>query len=191
MRRTILHIVVFFACVITAMPSSADVFYTDGVETHIDGGGIVLVPAHFNRPGFGYVISVVMRPAYARYMFDSFEKLNLGLSFQSATQYINRDFAYRDFCVTLRYYLNGSPCRSGWHSGFIGAGLGVATVYWDIGYQEGKKRNTDYIFEAGYEFDFRDVGTMSVIANFRIVDIEPVSYTGAGFLVSLGFAIDQ
>jgi len=192
MIKLILTYVVLLACVLIAPSSSiADVFYTDGVETHVDGGAFVLAPAHFNRPGFGYMISVVMRPDYARYMVDSFEELNLGLSFQGVSLYINDDFAYRDFCVTVRYYLNDSACRSGWHSGFLGVGLGVATVYWDIGYQKGKKRNTDYILEAGYEFDIKNVAVMSIVANFKVIDVEPVSYTGAGFVVSFGLAIDQ
>jgi len=168
----------------------ADVFYTDGIETHVDVGSVVIVPAHFNRPGFGYSINVVMRPAYARYFVDSFEDLNLGLSFQSTTQYINSDFAYRDFCVIVRYYFNRSPVRAMWQSTFIGAGIGIANIYWDVGDGINSKKDTDYIVEAGYEFDLFSKAVMSIVANFRIVDIEPVSYTGAGFIVTLGLALE-
>ena len=190
MIKTLIISIVLSTLLLSSV-SYGDVFYTDGIETHLDVGCSVLAPFHFNRPGFGYNLSVVMRPDYARYMFDSFEKMNLGLTFQSVNQYLNSDFAFRDVCFTVRYYLNRKHSRPGWQSAFIGAGAGIAKIFWDTGDASGREKDIDYLFEAGYELDYIKNLTLSVLLNLRVVDIEPVSYTGMGLVLSIGYGIEQ
>lgn len=179
------------------IPSSivASPFESNGVETHIGVNTAIFLPWHHNGIGYGYGFSLVMRPSYARYLYDELEKWNFGIALQSTSQYIAEGFGYSDLCLSLRYYFNRERSDVGWESGFIGAGVGVASVSWRSDNGPGKLKDTDFILEAGYEFDLQNILQLPLVLmfsfNYRLIDIEPVSYTGVGAALSFCYGIDQ
>jgi hypothetical protein len=186
--RTILLIAALPVILHSACLHSAT-FEGEEIETHIGGGGVFYVPIHHKAVGFGYGFSLTMRPSYARYLFDELERWHFGISIQSQVQQITENDAFRDYCFTLRYYLNRGKFGPHWESAFIGAGCGVATVFWETKYSSGSRKDIDYIAEAGYEFDLRDRLVLMFNVTYRIVDIEPVSFTGAGISLNLCYGV--
>jgi len=191
MKKIILLLIISF-------PSSVLGFgwESEYIETHIGFGPSVYAPIHCRTIGYGYNLSLVMRPSYARYLFDELEKLNLGISIQSSNQYINDENAYRDVCFSIRHYFNHELEVKAWQSGFIGVGIGLATVYLNTETLSVKKRDKDFIIEAGYEMDLFDGKkwcplVLMFAVNWRMIDIEPVSYTGTGFSLSLCYGVSE
>ncbi len=186
-----------FALIIVLVSGSAEAssFDTGGLETHIGVNSAVFVPWHHRTVAYGYGFSLVMRPSYAKYLFDQLEQWNLGLALQSTSQHVSDGFIFRDTIASLRYYFNRGDFGPGWESGFVGAGIGLATVSWSGNGSTGSRKNKDYILEAGYEFDIENTFKLPLIfmfhINYRLIDIEPVSYTGMGVAISICYGVSD
>jgi len=166
-------------------------FDDTGHEIHIGVGGSVYMPIHYSALSAGYSIYVTLRPPYAGYLYEELERYNLGLSWQSITQYIDNSAAFYDVCITLRYYINDGEFGPRWESGYIGAGCGYATVFWDGVNTSGKRRDLNYIIEAGYELDLYGPFVLSFNVHYRLIDIEPVSFSGMGVNFNLCYGVGQ
>jgi len=191
--KKILLIAVLFT--IIPLSAGAEPFETDGVETHIGVNTGLFLPWHHNGIGYGYGFNLVMRPSSAKYLYDELEQLNLGIAIQSTSQYVAEGFAFSDLILSVRYYMSRENISPGWESAFIGAGIGIATVAWDTESDSGKLTDTDFLLEAGYEFDLKNLLQLPLVMmisfNYRMIDIEPVSYTGVGAALSFSYGIDQ
>jgi hypothetical protein len=164
------------------------------IDTHIGAGVSLYAPFHIRTISEGYNLYLVMRPSYARYMYDELEKFNLGLAVNSSNHWIKGEFSFNDLVVMLRYYFNRGSGVAGWQSGFIGAGAGVASVSWERGGTVAGKKDAEYMLEAGYELDlFENYNWCPLVLMFtmqyRIIDIHPVSYTGTGFSLSISYGV--
>ncbi|MBU8922761.1 MAG: hypothetical protein KOO63_13160 [Bacteroidales bacterium] len=193
MRRLIIIavIIILFPFVNTHALS----FPEGGLETHIGGNTGIYAPWHHKTIAYGYGLSLVMRPSYAKYMYDELERFNLGLAILSTTQYVSEGFAFRDVALSLRYYFNRGEFGPGWESGFVGAGIGIATVSWSGEGSSGSLKDKDYVFEAGYEFDLNNSFSLPLVVmfhiNLRVIDIEPVSYTGMGASIGICYGVGE
>lgn len=188
-------IIIISAAVCLLVPSHAASygFGNGGVETHVGGGSALFAPWHHRTIGFGYDLSVVMRPSYARYLFDELEKWNLGLAILSTNQRINSQTSFRDVSLSVRYYTNRGKFGPHWQSGFIGAGAGIATAVWDYPGSSNRVKDNSYIIEAGYEIDLDipvDCPLVLMFAvNCRIIDLDGASYSGLGAGLTLSYGV--
>ncbi|MBD3178304.1 MAG: hypothetical protein GF417_01150 [Candidatus Latescibacteria bacterium] len=166
----------------------------DRIDTHIGAGVSLYAPFHIRTISEGYNLYLVMRPSYSRYMYDELEKFNLGMVINSSSQKIKDQYSFTDVVFLLRYYFNRKMGGSGWQSGFIGAGAGIASVNWEWAGVERKKKDAEYMLEAGYELDLcKNYDWFPFVLMFtmqyRIIDIKPVSYTGTGFALSISYGV--
>lgn len=180
---------IIVAVIILPVSALSFAFPENGLETHIGAGGSLYAPFHFRKFSFGYSISLTMRPVYAKYLCDELESWNLGMTVQSQVQYLTDRYSFKDVCFTLRYYFNRGDFGPEWQSGFVGAGVGVATVFWGNEKTSGKKKDVDFIVEAGYEVDLFNPLVLMFTVNYRVVDIEPVSYTGMGLYLNICYGL--
>lgn len=192
MKRTLLIILMI------VIPASAAGIgdREDRIDTHAGVGVSLFAPFHIRTISEGYNLYLVMRPSYSRYMFDELERFNLGLVINSSNQRIKENYSFSDVVFLLRYYFNRTESGSGWQSGFLGAGAGVASVKWENAGVSGARKDAEYMLEAGYELDlFRNYDWFPFVLMFtmqyKVIDINPVSYTGTGFTLSISYGLSE
>ncbi|MBN1164339.1 MAG: hypothetical protein JXB45_07155 [Candidatus Krumholzibacteriota bacterium] len=165
----------------------------EGVETHLSVGYAFYAPWNLADVGYGYDLGLVMRPPYAKYLWDELEKWNLGFAVLSSIKDIPRDNAFRDVCFSLRHYLNRGEFGPHWQSGFVGAGVGIATVRWENSRGSNEGKSNVYLLEAGYEIDLNCPLDLPLVlmfgVNCRIIDAESVSYSGLGAGLSICYGV--
>ena len=193
MKKYFLIITLFILTISFSDAVRSEIFTREGIETHVSAGGALFAPWNIGSVGYGYDIGLVLRPSYARYLYDELEKWNLGIAIRASVQEIPSGNAFNDAYLTLRYYFNRGEFGPLWQSGFVGAGAGIATVRWDNNRGTNEGSSNVYLLEAGYEMDMPlplDIPMVLMFGlNCRIIDAESVSYSGFGVSFNICYGV--